>query len=57
MPNLVDGSNWPQSNLHNPKPRFVEINNNFLRERKFEFEERCEILEQLKIKIINKIKN
>jgi carboxylesterase type B len=36
-----NGKKWPTSNKHYPTPRYVELNANFIRERKFEFEERC----------------
>ena len=42
MPKQSNGKEWPVSNVHNPAPRYVEINNKYLRERKFEFEDRCE---------------
>ena len=42
MPYQSNGKQWPISNKHHPKPKFVEINVNYIRERKFEFEERCE---------------
>lgn len=32
---------WPISNSYQSKPRYVEINNRFTREYKFEFEQRC----------------
>lgn len=42
MYDLDSGKKWPVSNKYHPKPRYVEINDKYLRERKFEFEERCE---------------
>lgn len=42
LPRLSDGNEWPVINKHNPKPRYVEINHNYVRERKLEFEDRCE---------------
>ena len=41
MNRLTNGNEYPFSNKSNPKPKYVEINGNFLREKKFEFEERC----------------
>ena len=42
MPRQTSGKEWPVSNNRSPKPRFVEINNHFLREWNFEFEDRCD---------------
>ena len=42
MPKQSNGEEWPISNEHNPVPRYVEINNQYVREWKFEFEDRCE---------------
>lgn len=42
MPNLSNGQEWPVANWHNPEPKYVEVTAFFERERKFEFEERCE---------------
>ena len=42
MPKLAGGSEWPAQNKHHSAPRYVEINGRFLREWKFEFEERCD---------------
>lgn len=41
MPKLTSNDEWPSSNKHNPKPIYIEINDDYTRERKFEFEERC----------------
>ena len=41
MPTQTSGKKWPVSNRESPRPRFVEINGHFLREWKFEFEDRC----------------
>ena len=43
MPNQSNGKRWPIATKHNPATRYVEINANFVRERKFEFEERCDL--------------
>ena len=42
MPNQSNGKQWPISNKHNPAPKYVEVNANYIRKRKFEFEERCD---------------
>lgn len=42
MPKQSNGKEWPISNKHHPAPRYVEINNQYAREWKFEFEDRCE---------------
>ena len=42
MPNQSNGSEWPVANAERPTPRYVEVTASFIRERKFEFEERCE---------------
>ena len=42
MPKQTNGKQWPVSNRASPRPRFVEINSHFLREWKFEFEDRCD---------------
>ena len=41
LPRLSNGNYWPSADKYNPKLRYVEINGPFLRERKFEFESRC----------------
>ena len=41
MPNQSNGEEWPVSDQHHPAPRYVEINHEYTRERKFEFEDRC----------------
>lgn len=35
------GKRWPVSNRRSPMPRYVEINSKYIREHKFEFEQRC----------------
>lgn len=43
MPNQhPTGKKWPISNKYSQKPKYVEINTKYVREHKFEFEERCE---------------
>ena len=41
MPKQTGGKEWPVSNRESPRPKYVEINGHFLREWKFEFEDRC----------------
>ena len=42
MPKQSNGKEWPTSNERTPAPRYVEISNKYVREWKFEFEDRCE---------------
>ena len=42
MPRQSNGKEWPISTKGQPQPRYVELNNKYIRERKFEFEERLE---------------
>ena len=43
MPNQQPSNReWPSTNKQHPKPRYVEINTKFTREREFELEKRCE---------------
>ena len=42
MPRQTNNKGWPVSNRASPRPKFVEINSHFLREWKFEFEDRCD---------------
>ena len=44
MPNQSSGKQWPTSNKCSPTLRYVEINANYTREKKFEFEDRCDLV-------------